>query len=525
MVILYQILDYVSSKLNSTITGNAKRCQPIYRVKCWNGEDTDDNGTLYLAYSEQMPLVHQKNSPFLFVGCLSNKHTDGTFCLCADIQLDELKLMIEDFMNLNTDLAEYQRQLFSLLYFGGEIKTFLLLAGEKLSNPILVLDASYRVISTTPNIDFASNSILTEDYEQLHPEVLKFMHQCHLLETIYSSTKAFIFPVPDSTARWILCPIKIYATSVGFVWVLEQHRRFEEGDLEVVEILAQAISIEMQKDQFFKGKTGLKYESFIADLLENRINSREVLDKRLAQLNRNFHKYFRIMVLYLDDTQINNITQIMQILRDMLSNSMIIYHKDAIVLLFEEKDAYVDPQLQARTREFLKPSRFYGGVSNCFTDLLSTHIYYKQAMALANYAKLARTEENILLFDDVVIPFLFADKSASELESFVCPPIKLLSQYDKKHNTEYLLTLKTYFDNNRSVKESIEALHIHRSTFFYRLGKIEEIINHSLSDGKLLFSMEYSFYILDCINQKNRFNDSGAKTPQKPHNKKIKQQE
>jgi sugar diacid utilization regulator len=357
----------------------------------------------------------------------------------------------------------------------------------------------------TQNEDFSSSCVLTEDHEQLHPEMLRFMNQCHLLETVYSSAKAFFFTAPQSSARWILCPLKIHVTSIGFVWVMEQNRKFADGDLETVEILAQAISIEMQKDQFFKGKTGLKYEYFMADLLENRINSREVLERRLAQLNRKFYKYFRIMVLYLDETQTNNITQIMQILRDMLSNSMTIYHKDAIVLLFEEKDAYVDPKLQARTREFLKPSRFYGGVSNCFTDMLLTHIYYKQAMALANYAKLAGTDENILLFDDVDLPFVFFDKSTEELESLVYPLVKLLSQYDKIHNTDYMLTLKTYFDNNRSVKETAKALHIHRSTLFYRLGKIEEIINRPLNEGKMLLSMEYSFYILDCINQKIRF--------------------
>lgn len=505
MVLLHQILDYVSSRLNSVIDGDANRCLPIYSVRCWNGENAEDSGTLYLAYSEQRTLIHTNNSPFLFIGRNSGNHADSTFYIYADIPIDELKSMIEDYLALDADILEYEHQLFSLLYLGGEIKTFLLLAGEKLSNPILVLDASYRVVNNTQNTDFASCCILTEDYKHLHPEMLKFIHQCHLLEKVYSSEKAFIFPAPNNAERWILCPIKIHVTSIGFVWVLERHKKFTQGDLKIVEILAQALSVEMQKDQFFKGKTGLKYEYFMADLLENRINSREMLERHLIQLNRKFHKYFRIMVLRLNDTQTNNITQIMQILRVMLSNSMAIYHKDAIVLLFEEKDAYIDPKLQARTREFLKPSRFYGGVSNCFTDLLLTHVYYKQAMALAEYAKLARTEENILLFDDVAIPFLFADKSMAELESLVFPLVKLLIQYDKIHNTEYMLTLKTLFDNDRSVKKTIEALHIHRSTFFYRLSKIEEIINRPLKDRKLLLSMEYSFLILDFINQKNRF--------------------
>lgn len=499
MVLLSQILEYLCTKLNAVITGDGPKGQPVSYIKCWQGEIAADSHTLYLAQTEQMSLPLPGNAPVLFTGCHSGQQRDGAFCLCLDISVDDLKLTLEQYLTWMRELSEYRNKLFSILYCGGEIKDYIMLAEEKLHNPILVLSASYRVIAASPDADFSSDSILTPDSEYLHPDMSRLMQRHQILEHIYKSPKAFVFSAPEGTQRWILCPIRIHATAVGFVWVLEQYKNVEESECEIVDILAQAISIEMRKDRFFTGKTGLKYEYFMAELLENRIHDREVLNRRLIEINRKFYHFFRIMVLYMDNAQTNNISQIMQMLREMLPNSMTTYHKDAIVLLFAEKAAVIDPELKERAREFLEPSSFYGGVSNCFTDLLSTHIYYKQAISLANYSKLRQTKEKIVLFDDTVVPHLLSERGQMELESLVSPLIKLLSQYDSEHNTKYIQTLRTYFECNRSANDTASALYLHRSTFFYRLGKIEEIINQPLSDGKLLFSLELSLQILDYI--------------------------
>ena len=42
-------------------------------------------------------------------------------------------------------------------------------------------------------------------------------------------------------------------------------------------------------------------------------------------------------------------------------------------------------------------------------------------------------------------------------------------------------------------------MHIHRSTFFYRIKKIEELLDMSITDSDLLFLYELSFKIWDYL--------------------------
>ena len=57
-----------------------------------------------------------------------------------------------------------------------------------------------------------------------------------------------------------------------------------------------------------------------------------------------------------------------------------------------------------------------------------------------------------------------------------------LLDYDQKKNSTLVLTLSHYLECGGSYEESAAALHIHRSTLRYRLGRIREITQLDLND-------------------------------------------
>jgi len=54
---------------------------------------------------------------------------------------------------------------------------------------------------------------------------------------------------------------------------------------------------------------------------------------------------------------------------------------------------------------------------------------------------------------------------------------------------------------DRSAAKAAEKLHLHRSTFFYRIKKLEELLDVDLNDSKLLFLYELSFKIWDYLSK------------------------
>lgn len=76
-------------------------------------------------------------------------------------------------------------------------------------------------------------------------------------------------------------------------------------------------------------------------------------------------------------------------------------------------------------------------------------------------------------------------------ESILSP----LTEYDKKKNTNFLDTLKTFLDANYSVSETSRVTHLHRQSLLYRLDKIEQLCNVRLKNHEDLFVLEIAVRI------------------------------
>jgi hypothetical protein len=48
-----------------------------------------------------------------------------------------------------------------------------------------------------------------------------------------------------------------------------------------------------------------------------------------------------------------------------------------------------------------------------------------------------------------------------------------------------------------------EQLHIHKSTFVYRMNKIAELLGTDIYDGRRLFAYEFTFYLIDYLKSRN----------------------
>lgn len=114
-----------------------------------------------------------------------------------------------------------------------------------------------------------------------------------------------------------------------------------------------------------------------------------------------------------------------------------------------------------------------------------------------------KIENNILYFEDYIEYYLFHickstnnDLYKLNLLTLVHPWVNKLIKFDKENKTELLKTLKTYFENNRNANATSNKLNIHRSTFFYRFHKIQNLLGISLDDSENLFKLELSFKIL-----------------------------
>ncbi|MGH7709142.1 MAG: PucR family transcriptional regulator, partial [Vulcanimicrobiaceae bacterium] len=73
--------------------------------------------------------------------------------------------------------------------------------------------------------------------------------------------------------------------------------------------------------------------------------------------------------------------------------------------------------------------------------------------------------------------------SADEFKAFGERVLAPLRDYDEKHQTELVRTLRLYFEVGQNVKTAAAELNVHRHTVFYRLRQIAEITGNDLDSA------------------------------------------
>lgn len=73
----------------------------------------------------------------------------------------------------------------------------------------------------------------------------------------------------------------------------------------------------------------------------------------------------------------------------------------------------------------------------------------------------------------------------------------ILSFEDKKEDSEYLITLRSFLENNQDTTSTANSLYLHRNTIKYRLSKIAEFMEDDFHNPLVRLHIHMSFIIDD----------------------------
>lgn len=202
-----------------------------------------------------------------------------------------------------------------------------------------------------------------------------------------------------------------------------------------------------------------------------------------APSNENFSDYDKAVRFYLTKSLIN------------ISDRFNVFRQDKylIVVLQNFPEDIVEKAMDGLHEElkYGYPNyRINAGISVNDLGIQSLPRNYKRAIALLHIAE--RQDKTRLSYRNSGLHQLLIEvEDPKALKRFYEETLGQLEAYDKKYQTDYLLTLKSYLDNNSSVQEVAKETYVHRNTINYKIKKIKEILQCDLDyqDGlKLLLA-------------------------------------
>ncbi len=402
------------------------------------------------------------------------------------------------------DVTAGTEKLLEALASDSGIKRIIEIGYKILGNPISLVDTSRKtiVLTNSPEVedDLTWQELAKDGYFSSY--TIKHNYSVGLTNKLSNSSKPFIW-ASDEYIKYnrLLARILYKNKTIGILAVMESKRPFKPSDLELASVLCNAISVEMQKNIFLRSTMGYGYEEFLKDLLDGKMRDRKIVQSRRVNLNLDLKKYIFVLVIDITNMDKSNIfpLYLRKTIEQLIANSNTIEYNGNIVLLVSSsnKKSFLEFGL-TELDDYMKQNGLACGISNYFHDLADLKEYYSQAIASLKLGRHFKSNESIFKYKDfIVYHFIDVCSQHIEIDKIIHPALLNLMEYDEQNNTEYLNTLYTFFECSRSIPLTAKRMNIHRNSMFYRMKKIDDIIETDFTDNSEMLLIELSFKLLE----------------------------
>ncbi len=139
---------------------------------------------------------------------------------------------------------------------------------------------------------------------------------------------------------------------------------------------------------------------------------------------------------------------------------------------------------------------YSAGIGHIATNLQAIPAAYREAQQALEIGQKLFGEGKIHSFAQLgIYRLLFHLNGQSELREFYQETLGPLLAADTRGDGAFIETLECFFRCNGNLSETARAMHFHRNSLLYRLGRIEEILGRSLEDSELRLSLQIALKI------------------------------
>lgn len=379
---------------------------------------------------------------------------------------------------------EWDKTLHKILKDSSDISELLESSSEIIGNPLGVIDKNFKYIGLT-NQESISSYLKTavSSNQNLDPNMLRRFLNAKELSTMLVREPLLLDIEEYKTMNLNLFDDDTY---IGCMTIWNVFREFRPGDTVLADYLREILQQAVKKYSFGNISEKVVINQILKDSIDGLpINYNKM--RRIKEIGSN-QEYVCAKLEISKHVSNLPIDYICSNVEDTFPKSFAFDHNHSVVTFIntdEVKDSegrYLD-KLKHGMRELAESMDLHVGISDSFTDIFSSRLYYLQADAALSNGKLMNHLERIFEFQEYALDELVIN-SLGELpiEFFYSDGLRRLIQHDEVSQISYMDTLRVYLNNNMSITKTASDLFLHRSTLIERLNRIKRDIDADLEN-------------------------------------------
>ena len=392
---------------------------------------------------------------------------------------------------------EWVDQLNTLVLRSGSIQLALKLSAEMFRNPLVVMGMDFTLTAQSKVPGMAQDNRLFTD-ELVNLEYMNAYIQDETYKKSLNSEKPMLLPAFINGCRMLSMNLWTKGEASHRVVVLETQQKLSEGDKCLLTQLASYLEYIILHEPAFQEKDDL--DDVCRMIVTDRTADYLTMSNRLAALGWSPRQEYLCLVLQTaGGDKEHTAGTICKYLKKQFPNSSSFQVHQEIVCFFNlTRTGQTKEEIEADLIYFIRDSYLKAGYSRTMEGHMNLRRQYLQAKIALEVGNRKKPYVWIHKFDQIVLTYILEQATKQLPAAMLCHERLLdLKKMDEIHHSEYMLTLRTYLEQNLNATQTANEMFIHRSTFLYRLEKIKTVLQSGLEDPDEIFYLNLSLRLLE----------------------------
>lgn len=389
-----------------------------------------------------------------------------------------------------------------LLLAGADLQDFLDALGKLIQKPVLVHSPANRLRMGSTGYEQHDMAAAVTGIVQVPTSRTRLLLDTH---DVYEMS----LPV----GRQAYCLLDPNVDPSGILAVLDQARNLTESDLWCLKHARDAISIKLLQSRAETSIAREKQNEFVQGLLDSSL-SEAALKKLLRRgRERGYRLYERYVVAMVKFPRMadNKLLGVTDILHPLLAAEDILvgwFGNGGFLLLVPERAeagfstdggaSYMESLLRELSLQ-AGLAHWHAGMSQILSVERLAPGAEQAEYALQRSMKAEKPCE-LKLHDETSLQRIFSHPAIQQgVQSYVQEWLEPLIQYDQRHQSRLIETLKVFIENNGNYREAARLLHVHHNTVRYRIGQIERLTRRDIQQPKLRFQYQLALHLFSSM--------------------------
>src|SRR6266567_1679290 len=314
-------------------------------------------------------------------------------------------------------------------------------------------------------------------------------------------------------ASCVLAPVAVGDAILGYLAILAEgdESAADDLDLQIVQHAATVYALSMMRERMAAEVARQLKDELFDGLLLGRTQDEQVARERALRLGFNPGIAYRVLILVAhaasDEDRPETPAQRRRLLESLAelcgrhsSEAVLTMREDELVVLLPDADGARELGRNAvhQAASLLPDWQITVGVGGACSNASLIARSYAQARRALETVQRFGTQGEVAAFEDLgVYRLLFHVTDPLELSGFADQVLGALTEYDQRHNADFVRTLAAFLERNGNLQATARALNLHVNSVAYRVQRIQSIAGLDLEQSEDRLMAQVALKIVD----------------------------